>query len=82
MQLAIRDDMTGFEIQRPTFEIGDAAACFGHDQRHRRDIPRPQLEFPQPVNPSARDITEVQYSGTRVPHPRVRIIGGFQKAVR
>jgi hypothetical protein len=79
IQLAVaREDLARVEIQLSTVQIGHSAGL-GDDQRARRDIPRPQPEFPQRVNPPAGDVAEVSTAEPVCRTPCVRIMKASQK---
>ena len=49
-------DMKGFEIKRPTFEIGDAAACLGHGHN-------PNFPDRKPTARSANGLNRITHAG-------------------
>lgn len=49
-------------------EPGDPAARFLHDEHCGRRIPRMEIQFPESVEPAARDIAHVERGRTRPPY--------------
>lgn len=49
-------------------KIGNASAGFTKDEDSGRHVPRTQCELPESVEPSGRDIAQIQRGASRTPH--------------
>src|SRR5262245_47977005 len=59
-----RDDVAGLQVAVVTAQVADETACFTDEQRAGRHVPRAQADFPEAVEPSCRDIRQVERGGT------------------
>src|SRR5690242_1045208 len=61
-------DVTRFEITTVALQVADEAAGLEDEQRAGGHVPGREAELPEGVEPSARDVREVERRGAGAPH--------------